>query len=251
MQQKLPRSRRLHSKTESSAANLCLLVQTECLAGNPGSRSLAPQIPGAALKGMLRASALTRSMFPVKHPARPEGQDQITRASEERNKGLSMYTHACLQRWGDWISENISGGKETTIMQKKRGVGVGGTIQHPGGFFELFVQCFTKTQQREGQSLKNVGCSGPFEWWGVYACITPRVNCFNTGEYFEHQESFCSSQWPDWGGTRFPLVIGVVLSQPISLCKASSPKQVEVQPLFYLPAKWNYLLWHLTTATLI
>lgn len=55
----------------------------------------------------------------MKHPACEEGQDQITRPSEGRSKGLSMYTHACLQRWGDWISEHIRGEGDNNNAKKE------------------------------------------------------------------------------------------------------------------------------------
>lgn len=81
---------------------------------------------------------------------------------------MYTYMHVCkggvtgfLTNWG-----GEAGRDNDNAPKKKKKV----RNQHPRGFFELFVQCITKTQQqREGQSPKNMDCSAqrPFQMvWG-------------------------------------------------------------------------------------
>lgn len=119
---KLPQSRSFYSKIQSSTANLCLLVHKKCVMHNESSRFLAPQIHVTPLKPLLRRSALTLSVFPVKllmveHLARTLEQDQTTHASGKGNKCLNIYIHQCLQgRVTAFLSLLGEARKETMIM---------------------------------------------------------------------------------------------------------------------------------------
>lgn len=111
----LPQSRRIYSRIQSSAANLCLLKQKSCVTHNLDSRGLAPWIHVAPLKSLLRGSALTLSMFLVKlfimqHPAHAAGAGSNCMCIRE-GKCMPEYMHGCKGRVTEFLSI-LEGGVE-------------------------------------------------------------------------------------------------------------------------------------------